>query len=1300
MKKGTLSNTMKNFFKKLTIAFAVLIILAAVFSSIFRSLTPWAKQYKGDVEQHLTLLLGQPVSIKSMETGWYWFAPVVRLNQVTINSGQTKTINIDKVLVGINLFKSLWYRRIQPGMLYIDTIHLVLREKKGHWDIDGLWTNGSTSKEVLKEHSLEVLSWLSQQDKLMLKHVSAHVHLENGSLIPIDNLNLSIKNNGGYYKIKAAAQLEQTNKTHLEVLGQITFDIDHIYHTNGQLYFSATHFIPSQWQGLFPKIKPKFEGGTSDFAVWMDLNKGMVSSVQAQVKLKRLAWTLPDVNKRSLIQSFNANLAWKPDDTGWQFYADKIKLRIKKVLWPENQLVLTFDKKKNSYKIFMKSLQLESLLAEAINWPNELQKWIALQPQGSLSDTQIQITDHKLSAFLTRFDHLSWNAKENIPQVKNISGVLNWQPEEGRLELDAANTLITTKGLPPQNFTLLNAGFDWKQLSQGLRLSIDRLVMSKADLTLSAQGVIDNLSSNSLGNLNLEAEFSGKNIEQWIPYLAALKQKKPSLYTWLSKDLKHIAQATGKVTIHGLAEDFPFDNQNGQFNLTSHVNGGELLITQKWQLIKDLDAYIRVKNRNFEVDVVHGDFQGVPVNQMHLQIDDIGKDRETLLVYGIVQGPAQKIMNFVMNSPLKEKLSTLKMLTLKGMLSLNLRLQLPLYPEDNENLALGDLTFNNNTVLVKHDFGVLKVTDVTGKLSFDEHGVTQSVLGANAFSYPLSIKIHNEKTPKPATVIAIEGEYSMESIKEQLQFPFLSLFKGIFSAKTVIKLTDDSNDLDNLNLKTSLKGLAIDLPMPLGKAFKEETSLDFNLDFKVAKTIRLRANYNNRFSADLMFEGKKTGFDLSSGQIRLGSALALDQNQPGITVVGTLDGFDLQEWKKMLSQWSTTTGNSTFLDKLQLIDITLDKFTFLNQQFDDMKIKAKTLPKQGWSFNVVQKKIAADFNYYPTSNLVDGYIRYLKLAKPDWAVKESEEAAAKLNPDQIPNLNLRVDNISLGNKPIGNVTLKSKTSAQRLWIEYCKIESPFYQLMLNGDWSQQGKINKTKIVAKLHLIDLAKNLQRLEINPVVDASKGDIQFDGGWKGTPSDFSLASLTGRLYMELKNGRITQLSPETEEKLGLGKLLSVLSLQTIPRRLKLDFSDLSHEGYSFDIYKGNFVVTQGIMNTQDSYIDGPVAYGSMKGDLDLARRSYDLNLSISPHITASLPIVATIAGGPIAGIAAWVANKIINQSMQKITGYSYKISGPWDQPIVQQLSIVKHQASIAPTKKQKRQWWRHQLKEENSQ
>ena len=60
---------------------AFLIISAALCSSLVRSLTPWVKQYKKEVEYHLTQRLGKPVTIRTMETGWYWFFPVLKLDK-------------------------------------------------------------------------------------------------------------------------------------------------------------------------------------------------------------------------------------------------------------------------------------------------------------------------------------------------------------------------------------------------------------------------------------------------------------------------------------------------------------------------------------------------------------------------------------------------------------------------------------------------------------------------------------------------------------------------------------------------------------------------------------------------------------------------------------------------------------------------------------------------------------------------------------------------------------------------------------------------------------------------------------------------------------------------------------------------------------------------------------------------------------------------------------------------------------------------------------------------------------------
>ncbi|MDP3269712.1 MAG: YhdP family protein [Legionella sp.] len=1262
---------LNNILKKIWIVLAITIIIAAVFSSIFRSLTPWATQYKPTVEDHLSQLIGQPVTVQSMKTGWYWFQPVLKLEHLTINPGQKKSVHLGKLLVGINLFKSLWHWRIQPGLLYIENTHLVFRKVNGHWQIDGI-TPDARPVESDDQKSQRLFAWFASQERLIVKQVSAHIHLKEGGLIPVSNLNISVVNHNGNYKLKGNAVLDQTNSTTFQLLGNVNFDLNHFAETNGQIYFSVKHLLPAQWQALFPKTTEQLESGKGDVDLWVDLKEGAIASVQAHVKFKRLAWHLINKKSSQLIQSFYANLKWKPDAKGWEFLADHIKLRKGNITWPENQVLIHFDKTQHSYLVYVKKIILESLMSEAINWPPLIHNILPIKPHGTLTDTQVLLKGQQLNYLLTRFDQLGWSADQTIPEVRNLSGVLNWQPKEGRLELDSENTYIKVKGYPEQNITVLNGSFDWKELNEGFRVSMDRFVLSKPDLTVTAMGMVDNLSERSVGTIRLNGEFSGKNLQQYIPYLPQ-KHIKPKLYLWLKNDLKRVGQASGKVTVNGLAQDFPFDNNKGEFSIVSHITEGELFINSQWQLIKNLEGYLRFNKRNLDIDLVNGDIQGVPLKQLNLRVDDIGKDKETMLIHTLINGQAQKMINFIMASPLKEKLAKLKMISIQGLLALDLNLEIPLYPENDDNLAEGTVEFNKNTITVKHPLATIPVEEVTGHLAFDQAGVTQSSLVGTALGYPLNIVIQSVKLPIPFTTVLINGEFTIESLKSRFQTPVLSVLNGIMVFKAFFKITDDPNDLDSMTINSSLRGLAINLPEPLGKKHNAEAPLELTLDFNLQKEIRIRSQYNQHLSTDLLFKQYKKTLGFHSGQVRLGNAQAVNQGKAGLEIVGSLDGFDLHQWSDVLAKFGSKTPDNSYLDKLRLIDVKLSKLHALNQQFDNIAIKARILPDKEWAFIIDQKKIAAELIYNATSNSLSGFIKYLHLATLN-TNKQSSEPSATLSPAQIPNLNLRIDNLSVGDIKIGNMTLKSQSSREKFLIDYCKIDSPIYQFTVNGEWTQKDKVNRTNMHVKLHLKDLAKTLELWDITPAVDAGKGDLEFRGGWPGSLFDFSLAAVKGEMFLQFRNGRITHLSAETEEKLGLGKLLSILSLQTIPRRLKLDFSDLSQQGYSFDIFRGNFNLAKGIMSTQNSYIDGPVAYASMKGDLDLVRRLYDLNLSISPHITASLPIVATIAGGPIAGLAAWVANKIINHSMQKIIAYSYKITGPWNQPIVQQLSMVK--------------------------
>ena len=106
--------------------------------------------------------------------------------------------------------------------------------------------------------------------------------------------------------------------------------------------------------------------------------------------------------------------------------------------------------------------------------------------------------------------------------------------------------------------------------------------------------------------------------------------------------LKRINEATGKIKLNGLAKDFPFDNNTGEFSIESHASGGEISINSKWKVIKELEGYIHVKNSNLNIDVVHANFEGVSSRQINLRIDDIGSNKENLLVQGTMQGSSRR----------------------------------------------------------------------------------------------------------------------------------------------------------------------------------------------------------------------------------------------------------------------------------------------------------------------------------------------------------------------------------------------------------------------------------------------------------------------------------------------------------------------------------------------------------------------------------------------------------------------------------------------------------------------------------
>lgn len=1318
----------KRFLAKCWLFVAALFIVMAIVFSVFRALTPWARQYKPVVEAHLSTLLGQPVTIQSMETSWYWLYPVIRLNGVTVTDQDAHTLKLHKLLIGMNLLGSLWHWTLQPGIVYIDNTRLVFRQLNNRWTLDGL---SLTHPDVPFEPAayLPMLAGLSSQEKIVVRNLETVVHLQDGSTVPFNHVNLTVQNDNGHYGLKGTAQLDRATKTEFSIFADVHLNPLALNKTKGHFYLSAKSLLPAQWQGFLQHFPVNVLDGEGDATLWFDVRHGQLSMGQGLFAFRHLMLEHVGDTKPHTIDSVSVHLGWARTQEGWVLNGKHLQLRMNETQWPLNSFYVHHYTDGDTYHLFVKHVLLKPLLALDIPWPEALKPILAMKPLGELFDTKwdmkaqtliscylhsyvprldrgIQRSSARatsldptvepqdvgalglfdacdqhqtLTSFLTGFSDLSWQESGKIPAVSGLSGVLFWNPNEGRLALDSHSVDITSHTVPKTIFSQMNMALDWKKHAGGVRIALSHLVLQNPQLTLTSSGVLDKSDNLPDSQVHWVTEFSTENAEQWIRMIPA-HTLKPKLDRWLKNSVQHIEKASGKMKVDGLLGDFPFDRSSGTFSIQSYISGLNLLIAPHWPLSRNINAYLSVDKRQLDVNIQHADLNDIVVDNMNLRMDDIGLEYDTLLLHGKIAATAEQLLAYLFKTPIGRHLSRLKSLDLRGLLGLDLKIEVPLYPENDDVLTQGVIQFDHNQAMIHFGAERLPLNNLTGSVAFNEKGVSESTVTATIMDSPVAIRLQPIQQPKPALQAVLQGKSTVKALRQMLHLPLLALMKGPLDLDVILTLPTDANEMDHLQIHSSLQGVRVALPEPLGKAPDVLAPLTAHIDFD-ANAMRLRLQYDQRLNTDMWYTLSQDGMSFNRGDIHLGSGDALAPQEKGLKISGSVSTFDEKKWTNALSKISFDATSPSLLDTVRWVDVTFDTFHAFHQLIRGVVLKATQLAQHEWSVQINQKDLVADVRYQPATHTLSGQVARLQLLKPAGSSQPvvPEADADALTPAQVPNLHLTLQHVWIGDVDVGEVALDTKSSSTAVEVTSCKVTTPSYVLNAKGTWLKGNAVSQSNIQAELYISSIEKSLERWRVKPALDGNKGTASFTGVWPGSWTDFSLRKVTGQLQILLKGGRITDLGTATEEKIGFGKLLSIFSLQTIPRRLKLDFSDLAENGYSFDQFKGDFRLKDGIMSTQNSAMDGPVASVSMKGDVDLLKSRYALEIYVSPHVTASLPIVAaTIVGGPIAGpiagIATWAASKILNQGIFKVTGYTYKVTGPWSDPVIEQLKIDK--------------------------
>ena len=244
------------------------------------------------------------------------------------------------------------------------------------------------------------------------------------------------------------------------------------------------------------------------------------------------------------------------------------------------------------------------------------------------------------------------------------------------------------------------------------------------------------------------------------------------------------------------------------------------------------------------------------------------------------------------------------------------------------------------------------------------------------------------------------------------------------------------------------------------------------------------------------------------------------------------------------------------------------------------------------------------------------------------------------------------------------------TDAGREWqLAKLNLTMPEAQLSASGTWGDAGAsaANPARRAAmnfNLALGDSGALLERLGMGRVVRGGKGSLAGEVSWPGSPFSPDYAKMTGQVKVAIDSGQFLKAGP------GAARLLSVLSLQSLPRRLSFDFRDLFSEGFAFDNVVGDVRIGHGRRATNNLRMRGPAAAVLMEGSADLEHETEDLRVVVVPEINAGTASLAYAVINPAIGLGTFLAQYFLRKPLMAASTREFRVTGPWDDPKVERV------------------------------
>jgi len=1294
--------------------FSIVVISAAVLVGLGKLLMPYSHRYQPQLEQWLSSEFGYPVTVESFSGEWRAFGPRLTLAGLRIQPGN-RPAESDGMLIAEAALDLKPWSLLLPGrplysFLVIGADLQLIRGKDGSLELSGLGTrssrlgkpNPTSSPEAEERFGLASLVGVGE------------VRLENSRLDVLDEqhavrlhlsgINARLQVTGDTLAVSLESQLSkpasQLTYGVVEAVAQAKLDVQ------GQLQSARWHLAVSDLLLVHlhdqlpdhPLLPRQGRLSSEQWGEWSE-----VAGLSGKGTLELGNTWLSNGATDLLLDQFSTQFSWQGTAApSWRMDLQDTRLRQGDLQLHWTGLTIARNPAQDlGLWLGADYLPLQDALPIARDFMALLDiAWPAAMPtgiSGSLSGFDLVLAaDGRNRSLSGEFRDIAVPAEGKRPGASGLSGSIYLESGQGRLNVHAPSLQIDWPGMfrGPLQLSLpecqaeLVLGNAWQVALHGCQLFNE---------DVAAEGDVQVAASAGKPAVDINVEVNRLDVARLSPYWpdgvmpAAVTQ-------WLRGNLHAGRVSSGRLQIHGDMDNWPFSNGAGRFEAWAQVEQGTLSFARGWPQLHGVTALAQFIGAGMLVKGQAGSFGGVPVEQAWARIGSFGSP---LLEVGFQgSGDAASVMELLQQTPVLPGADyDLSSFRFGGEVKAEGGLELPLGSQPGSMRLDGSARINKGS-FADHASGT-ELGGISGELDFTEQEVQAENLKARYKGKPASLDLQMGGDPEWGLQATLKGRFGVQDVLPDFvlaQQELVDLMHGSTEWLAQVLVPSKAAAPGQpvlLQVASGLQGVTLEFPAPLAKA--EYELWPFTLRYPLtgdSRLLQLELNDELHVAAEIAAGGAPVAGSAARSQagpeagaseapaapgnapafatpeakravIALGPATphltaAALQATDGLSLTGSVDSLDLDGWVDLVVDASKRGGGLGGL-RMDTCAIQAEKLVFLDRWFDAASLEVAVSGNEiraGFEAPDLDGQVTFTIGVNGQNSLNAEFDR-LVLGKPISSGTDTDS-----NPADLPELHLYAESFRYAGLEMGETRIEAYPTAGGFHFEKIESNSDSLSVRASGDWmlveGEPGQRSAFDIMMTAE--SLGELLQSLDISSSLQGGQTVLNFHAWWPGSPAAFALARLNGEIDFSVTRGQITNANT------GTGKVLGLLSIQSLPRRLSLDFRDVFDSGFGFETATGTFQMENGTARTRDVKLVSSAANINLSGSTDLVNKQYDQQMTVMPGVGNTLPVIGALAAGPGGAAAGLALQGLLHEQLGKATQVHYSIKGSWDEPVIE--------------------------------